>query len=153
MAIYVLGAPGSGKSSVRAPLSAALPEHVVIDWDDFMEPASALAGADIRLSPDTWSSYQALIRAAVVSAGAARAVVFGVCTPDELASWPIEQWILLDCTDIERTRRLASRPHDLGPAIEDAAAYRQLGLATIDTTDMAPDDIAAALVAAVRSRF
>jgi ABC-type glutathione transport system ATPase component len=58
----ILGAPGSGKSAVAGHLREALPHHVVVDWDAFMTPAGALAGRDIRESPDTWPAYRDLIR-------------------------------------------------------------------------------------------
>jgi Mg-chelatase subunit ChlI len=44
---YVLGAPGSGKSTAARPLATLLPDHVVLDWDAFMALAAALAGRDI----------------------------------------------------------------------------------------------------------
>ena len=53
MIIVVLGAPGSGKTTVIEPLAALLPRHVLLDWDAFMEPAAALAGRDIRANPET----------------------------------------------------------------------------------------------------
>src|ERR1017187_6391625 len=33
--------------------------------------------------------------------------LLGVCTPNELKDWPIDAWVVLDCTDEERLRRLA----------------------------------------------
>jgi hypothetical protein len=48
----VLGAPGSGKSTVAQLLAARWPAHVVLDWDAFMDPSAALAGRGIRQSPD-----------------------------------------------------------------------------------------------------
>jgi shikimate kinase len=59
----VLGAPGSGKSAVAPLLAELLPTHVVLDWDAFMMPATALAGRDIRQNPETWPSYRELMRA------------------------------------------------------------------------------------------
>jgi hypothetical protein len=49
-------------------------------------------------------------RSAVDLAGSAKVVIATVCTPDELADWPIDQCILLDCSDAERRSRLAERP-------------------------------------------
>jgi uridine kinase len=62
---YILGAPGSGKTALVEPLRKLLPGHVVIDWDMFMDPASELAGADIRTTRETWPAYKALVRCAV----------------------------------------------------------------------------------------
>jgi hypothetical protein len=36
-------------------------------------------------------------------------VLLGVCTPTELAGWPIDAWVVLDCTDQERRQRLRQR--------------------------------------------
>ena len=136
MITHILGAPGSGKTALTPLLRDALPSHVVLDWDAFMEPASDLAGRDVRRSPRTWPAYRALVRALVESLGAAPTVVLGVCTPDELAGWPIDRWVLLDCADDERQSRLASRADapTLERALHDAHSYRDLGLPVIDTT-------------------
>jgi hypothetical protein len=148
VAVYILGAPGSGKSTIRSALAERLVRRPVIDWDDFMDPASDLAGVDIRNAPDTWPSYRRLIRS-VVDASGPDAVLLGVCTPAELDGWPIERWLLLDCDDDERRRRLEARPHAIKDALVDAAAYRQLGLETIDSTGLAPTVVADALAATV----
>jgi GTPase SAR1 family protein len=148
VAVYVLGAPGSGKTTVRELLAERLSDQTVVDWDDFIEPASALAGVDVRRAPQTWPSYQRLLRA-VVDAVSPNVVVLGVCAPDELDGWPIERWILLDCDDEERTRRLGARPEAINDALADASAYRRLGLPTIDSTGRSPDQVADAIVRAV----
>ena len=150
MAVYVLGAPGSGKSTVRPLLTERLSRRSVIDWDDFLEPASELAGVDIRSAPSTWPSYRSLIRSVLDTAGP-DAVLLGVCTPDELDGWPIDRWLLLDCEDDERQRRLAVRPEAIQEALVDAAAYRQLGLETVDSTGLLPIAVAEALVAAINA--
>jgi shikimate kinase len=59
----VLGAPGSGKSTIVPLLAELLSAHVVLDWDAFMMPATALAGRDIRQNPETWPAYRELVRA------------------------------------------------------------------------------------------
>jgi hypothetical protein len=152
VAVYLLGAPGSGKSALRPLLTEALRDRVVLDWDDFMAPASALAGVDVRRSPSAWSAYGELIRAAVEGAGAGRCIVLGVCTPQELVDWPIDGWLLLDCTDDERARRLADRPADLAAALEDARAYRSLGLPTVDTTGRRLPEVAQLVATWIEAR-
>jgi len=148
----VLGAPGSGKSSTAHHLPGLLPGHVVLDWDAFIEPASALAGHDIKHDTRTWPTYRALVRVAVDAIAGVPAVLLSVCTPAELAGWPIGAWLLLDCADHERRRRL----HGLGgrasadDAITDAAAYRELGLPVIDTTGRAPEAVAMDIARFVR---
>jgi chloramphenicol 3-O-phosphotransferase len=81
----VLGAPGSGKTSVAATLRSRLPHHVVLDWDAFMEPAGALAGRDVRRLPELWPAYRQLLRSVLEAVSAAPVVMLGVSTPDEIA--------------------------------------------------------------------
>ncbi len=149
MISYVLGAAGSGKSTLVPLLRPLLPGHVVLDWDAFMDPAGMLAGRPIRESPRTWPAYRDLVRAIVQSLGAVPVVLFGVCTPDELPDWPNGRWILLDCADAERGRRLAGGATRgqgrLPAAIRDAAEYRCLGLPRYDTTGRPPGEAAAGL--------
>jgi hypothetical protein len=148
----VLGAPGSGKTTAARLLPGLLPGHVVLDWDAFMEPASALAGQDIRQYPRAWSAYRALVRAVADAIAPVPAVLLGVCTPVELAGWPIGAWLLLDCADPERRRRLRGPggPASADDAITDAAAYRELGLPVIDTTGRTRQDVPADIAWFVR---
>ncbi|WP_147449285.1 hypothetical protein [Actinomadura pelletieri] len=152
MNLYVLGAPGSGKSAVLPALKAALPSHVVIDWDAFMEPAGELAGTNIRTAPRTWAAYEHLVRVALEAVAPVPTVLLGVATPDQLAGWPGGRWLLLDCGDAERRARLASRGDatDVSEALADAAAYRALGLPAIDTTGLDAETVAAHIASWVR---
>ena len=145
--IYVLGAPGSGKTTVAPLLSSRLPTHTVIDWDAFIDAASDLAGRDVRRSPETWPSYTKLVRAIVDSIRPRPIIVLGGCSPSELRDWPIDAWVLLDCADAERERRLgAHRARDeVTDAVSDGRHYRGLGLRVIDTTDRSSAQVAAAL--------
>jgi hypothetical protein len=147
----VLGAPGSGKTSVKEPLAARLPTCAVLDWDAFMDPAGALAGCAIRENPPTWPAYRQLMRA-VLDVLPAPVVLLGVCTPAELAGWPITTWVVLDCSDEERTRRLGPRAHasSVREAVKDAREYRALGLPVVDSTGRTPDEVADDLVRFVR---
>jgi adenylate kinase len=145
--IVVLGAPGSGKTTAIEPLAALLPRHVVLDWDAFMEPAGALAGRDIRANPETWPAYRELVQKVAASVATVPVVLFGVATPDELDGLQVRAWVLLDCSDEERRRRLHAdgRDRDADAAISDAQHYRSLGLPVIDTTGRTPALIAADL--------
>jgi len=145
--IVVLGAPGSGKTTVIEPLAALLPRHVLLDWDAFMEPAAALAGRDIRADPETWPAYRQLVQRVATSVASVPVVLLGVATPDELDGLQIRAWVLLDCSDEERRRRLHAdgRGRDAIGAVSDAEHYRSLGLPVIDTTARTPALIAADL--------
>ena len=152
MIAAVLGAPGSGKSTVAGPLRTLLPGYAVVDWDDFMTPAAALAGRDIGQHPDTWPAYRDLLRTVLDDVAHLPVVLLGVSTPDELRGWPIANWIPLDCTDQERQRRLQrdGRSSDLPGAVRDARDYRSLGLPVVNTTGRTPGEVAAELVRLVQ---
>ena len=141
---YVLGAPGSGKSTIASLLPGILRSHVILDWDAFIPAASELAKRDVRRSPSTWPSYRRLVRAIVDTIQPTPLVVFGVGTPDELEGWPIDAWILLDCSNDERQKRL--RDHrsadEIRDALADATQYRALDLPVIDTTGKTPHAVA-----------
>jgi shikimate kinase len=143
----VLGAPGSGKSTIVPLLAELLPIHVVLDWDAFMVPATALAGREIRQDPETWPAYRELVHAVTATLAHMPVVLLGVCTPAELHSWPINAWVLLDCADHERRQRLARHvePNRVQDAIRDGREYRSLGLPVIDTTGRTPAAVAAEL--------
>ncbi len=145
MLIYVLGAPGSGKTTLTPLLQRRLPRHTVLDWDAFVDAASALAGRDVRSAPETWPSYRQLVRAVVAAVQPHPIVLLGVCTPAELDGWPIGNAVLLDCADGERRQRLCDRSADIADAITDARHYRRLDLPVIDGTARSPDEIADAL--------
>jgi len=127
-------------------LQKSLLSHVVVDWDAFMDAASALSGRDVRTHPETWPSYRSLVRAVVESIRPHPMVLLGVCTPSELRDWSIDVSILLDCSDdlrVQRLNRLAAEMID--DAVADGREYRALGLPVIDTTDRTPHEVAAAL--------
>jgi hypothetical protein len=76
-------------------------------------------------------------------------VLLGVVTPDELPGWPRGRWLLLDCDDDTRRRRLAGRPDptECAEAVADAAEYRNRGLDRLDTSGLSPDDAAGRVAA------
>jgi broad-specificity NMP kinase len=153
MLTIVLGAPGSGKSTIRHALQRSLPAHVVIDWDDFMSAAEALSGRDVRHSPDLWPAYRRLLRAVVDAVDPRRTVVLGVCTPDELNDWPPARWFLLDCDDDERRSRLAGRSSDeVEDAVADGRKYRSVGLPAVATSGRTPDQVANELASVIGRR-
>jgi energy-coupling factor transporter ATP-binding protein EcfA2 len=143
----VLGAPGSGKSTVVPLLAELLPTHAVLDWDAFMVPATALAGREISQNPETWLAYRELVRTIIAEVMHLPVVLFCVCTPAELRHWPIEAWILLDCADYERRRRLGQHfePDRVEDAVRDGREYRSIGLPVLDTTGRTPVAVAVEL--------
>jgi hypothetical protein len=147
----VLGALGSGKSTVAPVLAELLPTHVVLDWNAFMVPATALAGREIRQNPVTWPAYRQLVRAVVAVLAHLPVVLLGVCTPAELRDWPIDAWVLLDCADQEGQRRLGqhAQPDRVREAVRDGREYWSLGLPLIDTTGRLPAAVAADLYIAL----
>jgi broad-specificity NMP kinase len=148
----VLGAPGSGKSTVAPLLRSVLPSYVIVDWDAYMDAASELAERDVRRSPNRWAAYRRLVRAIVETIYPSSLVMLGVCTPDELEGWPIDAWILLDCSDEERQHRLSVilESAEVNEALADAARYRALDLPIIDTTHKTPQAVAAELADIIR---
>jgi broad-specificity NMP kinase len=153
MLTIVLGAPGSGKTTIAGRLRKSLRGYAVIDWDDFMPAVQTLAGRDVKTSRAMWAPYRELLRAVVASLDSVPTVVLGVCTPDELAGWPSARWILLDCADEERRRRLTGRPSsEIEDAIADAGNYRRLGLPALDTSGSAVEEIVNELATMIESQ-
>jgi hypothetical protein len=154
MLTIVLGAPGSGTSTIAPILRTLLTRHVVIDWDDLMPAAAALSGRDVRASPDLWAPYRSLVQSIVRTVlPSTDVVVLGVSTRDELIDWPPASWVLVDCNDHERRRRLADRPRsEVDDAIADAAKYRHLGFPVVDSSGRAVEEVAAKLMAIVARR-
>ena len=119
----------------------------MLDWDAFMGPAGALAGVAIAEAPQTWASYERLVRTIVEQVSTVDIVLLGVCTPRQLRDWPAGEWLLLDCADHQLRIRLAPRgnPAETEEAVTDATCYRSLGLAVLDGTDLAPHEVAEAI--------
>lgn len=148
---YVLGAPGSGKTSLASYLRSRSMGTLILDWDALQEAAGELAETPIATSVWTWAPYRGLIRAVIDQVGTVDTVVFGVCTPDELVGWPIQDWLLLDCSDDERRSRLERRGEEnVQAALVDAAKYRQLGLPSLDTTGRCVEAVGADILARFR---
>jgi len=146
---YVTGAPGAGKSSVVPALTRLLPSFVVLDMDLLLEPASALAGVDLRApsAAARWPAYNELWRQLLRALARTRQlVVLGPLTPAELPDDELGiAWALLDCADGTRRRRLRDRgaaDDAIRDAIADAAELRTLGLTTISTDGGGPGDVA-----------
>lgn len=145
---YVLGAPGSGKSAIQPELRALLPGWAVLDWDAWMAPAAALAGRSVPEHEELWQPYGDLVRGVVDALASVPVLLVTVCTPTELADWPVGGWLVLDCEDHERAARLRGRGDSaavIEEAIRDAAQYRSLGLEVLEVTSTPVADAAAAV--------
>jgi len=152
---YVLGAPGSGKSTIVPYIRRLLSGWIVIDWDELLVPAERLAGCSIRNNESLWRPYEALLKSVTDILAPNPVLLLGVCTPAQLTGWNISEWIVLDCDDLERAARLQQRtePNEvIQEAISDAAEYRALGLRTIDTTGLTPEETAQAIVSEIHVR-
>lgn len=156
---YVLGAPGVGKTAMLEHLRRGMPSWTVLDWDWLMPAARALTGRTISEHRDLWRPYAELVRHVLVALGQQPVLLMTVCTPDELAGgpdgWPQGDWLLLDCDDEERAHRLQARGDaeaSIAEALEDAAAYRSLGLPCVRTDDPAIQDVASRVMHWVTSR-
>jgi predicted kinase len=148
------GAPGSGKTTIAEPLAALLPDFVVLDMDLLLEPASQLAGVDLH-QPDAagwWPTYNDLwLRLAATLARSHPVLLLGPLVPDEVERAPSRrlfagaEWAVLDCSDEARRERLLRRGYTdaaIEDAIADAATTRALGLHTLSTEEITPDETA-----------
>lgn len=153
----VVGAPGSGKSAVVGAVRARLPGVVVIDMDEFLEPAGALAAADLTVAAGHWPAYDALclrLVGTVVDSGV-NCLLLTPMDPDQVGDrFRQITWAVLDCPDDTRRERLRHRPMGaatIEDAIADARALRRLGLPTLESTGTL-DDTATAIAAWMHSR-
>jgi predicted kinase len=141
----LLGAPGAGKTTLLRHLHGR--PMLVADMDEILEDG-ALLGAPIA-SPEgagSWPAYNRLwarIIAMIVRANVP-VVLSAPVTPSEWRDAATDAgldvpttFLLLDCADDVRSRRLAERAWSasrIGEAVADAAALRELGLPVLDST-------------------
>jgi hypothetical protein len=150
----VTGASASGKTAILAPLAAALAaDCVTFDADVLLDAASALS----RGQPIDWAAFHAALIA--VAHGVAQSgrptVLLAPLGPGTLELIPARRWIgdisylVLDCTDDVRRRRMAARPpwrlHDVEEQVSWGRWLRANVPDRVDTTEGTPADSAAAV--------
>lgn len=151
---YILGAPGSGKTTIVSHLRRLLPGWIVVDWDELMVPAEELAGRSIRDNESLWKPYEDLMKSVSDMLAPSPVLLLGVCTPAQLATWHIREWVILDCDDRERAARLQRRGEsneEIQEAISDAVEYRALGLKTVDGTTLTALETAQAIASKIHA--
>jgi hypothetical protein len=153
----VTGAPGAGKSSALEAFLALRAPFVAWDIDWLLPAASALARVDIRTSATAWPAYNCLwldVLHGNVRNGATP-VLFAPLDPrdlppDEMPSWCSGvRWLLLDCSDEIRIRRLSERGETDAvqtEALADAAFLRSAIPDRVDTGVQPPAEVAATIL-------
>jgi len=153
------GSPGAGKTTVVGLVAAQLPGFCVLDMDVLLEPASVLAGMDLRRSGAArlWPAYNDMwLRLAAALSEHRPVLLFCPLLPDEVERaasrrlFATIEWAVLDCSDEARRERLLGRAYDtaaIEAAIADAEFARALSLFTISTDRVAPEQTAAEVAA------
>ena len=153
----VTGAPGAGKSVALEALLALGTDRIVFDIDWLIGSASALTGQDVHFASEMWVSYNALWLEVVhaVHRNGKAAVLFAPFDVEDLARHDISawctqvRWLLLDCDDQTRRRRLAERRDwsdaRTSAAIVDARKLRTQIADVVDTGSNSPIEVARAI--------
>jgi hypothetical protein len=153
----VTGASGAGKTTIFAPLAAALPECAVFDMDWLIDPMKISAGSvDWDAFRDAWLSV-----AHGLAQGHRSTVLLGPWMPDGVETSPSRRWIgptrfaVLDCSDEQRRARLTQRPswreHAIDRHLGFAAHLRRTISPVLDTTSDTPEQTAQRVAAWVRT--
>ena len=149
----VAGAPGSGKSTTVEVLLALESPFVFFDLDWLAAPASALYGEDIRFVPESWKPYGELWFG-VLYATCQNGLIPVLFTPGDPSDYEKEtlpswcgglEWLLLDCDDDVRLKRLQQREWSgarLSETFQDAAMLRELIMRYVDTGKSNPNEVA-----------
>ena len=157
----VTGASGSGKSTVFPLVVDRLAGHcIVFDGDWLIDPLSQ-ATPDGRVDwpafRDTW-----LHVAHGVAQNGVATLLFAPFFPEQLDELPGRTWIgdvhylVLDCSDQERLRRIEARPpwrnRDIEPEQTDFAHWLRTNLAPVlDTSILSPAEVADGIAVWVRT--
>ncbi len=156
--LYVVtGASGAGKTTIFAPLTAALRECVIFDMDWLIDPMK------ISAEPVNWDALRDawLSVAHGIAQGHRSTVLLGPLLPDWVEILPSRRWIgpihfaLLDCSDEQRRARLMERPswreHAIDSHLGFAAHLRHTISPVLDTTSDTPEQTAQRIAIWVRA--
>jgi hypothetical protein len=150
----VTGASASGKTTIVAPLAAALaPGCVTFDADLLLDAAGALSHGQ----PIDWTAFHAALLAVAhgVAQSGRATVLLAPLGPGTLEPLPARRWIgdirylVLDCPDDVRRQRMAARPswrlHDVEEQVSWGRWLRANVPDRVDTTRGTPADSAKAV--------
>ncbi len=146
----VTGAPGTGKSTTVQALLALKTECIVFDIDWLSDSASSLAGRSIYTDASTWEPYRKLWFEILkgISLNHQVTVLFAPISKQDiegLVDKATISWLLLDCSDNERIKRLEQRrwsQDKIQEALNDANELRQEVSDVIDTSNKTPEEVA-----------
>ncbi len=154
----VTGVPGAGKTTTLNAFLGLQTEYIAFDIDWLAEAASKLAGKDIYSNSSTWTPYGLLwfeVLHAIYKNGRTP-VFFTPNDPQDLEqsgepAWCSSvEWLLLDCDDRTRRKRLGQRPDWTEAMIMeaqiDAQILRQSVPLIVDTGLLSPDEAAAKIL-------
>jgi predicted ABC-type ATPase len=158
----VVGASGAGKSTILPHLLAELAGvAIVFDADWLIDPLAGergIAGVDWTAFRDAW-----LHVAHGVAQNGFPTVLLGPLIPEHLDELPGRRWvtdihyIVLDCPDDERRRRIESRPPWRSRDIEDQVAFgrwlREHLPDVVDTSSGSPADAAHEVATIIRQHL
>lgn len=128
--IYLVsGVPASGKTTVVNQLLAKKSAYLFYDIDWLLYSGSALSGKDIQIESSTWPAYNA-VWVDVLSAAAKNnysPVLFSPWDNRDVREMTLGDhfshvhWLMLDCEDVELTKRLKDRRYTI-PQIDSILA-------------------------------
>lgn len=151
--MLIAGAPGAGKSTVVPRLAQASSGFVAVDMDELLDNGSILG---IKMASDEavdrWPGYNRLwmVNLGLILRSGIPVVFSSPLTPHEVdTAVPSgfahpHSWILLDCSDDERVRRLQQRgwaPDRIRYAVDDARDLRDVIPSVIDTDRLSPGQV------------
>lgn len=154
----VTGAPGAGKSTTIDAFVRLRTDFIAFDIDWLAALVSRLVGEDIRFAPSLWEPYNELWFAVLASVdrNGKTPVLFAPIDARDLQRSGLPEWcsrvewILLDCDDATRGKRLKQRPGwsdaMIVEAMADAKFLRQTVPEQIDTGALSPDAVASQLL-------